>query len=230
MEFVILTLFPEAFEGYLKASLLKRAQAKKIIKISVINLRDYAQDRRGTVDDRPYGGGAGMVLRVDVINKALRKLGFKKGKRRERILLMTPQGEVFSQGHARKFSAYKRICILCGRYEGFDERVRKLVDTEVSLGDFVLTGGEIPALAVLDATARLIKGVVGKEESLCEESFGQAGLLEYPQYTRPEVYNKMRVPKVLLSGNHKRISEWRQNKSFERTAKRRPDLIKRPKT
>ncbi|HYE22746.1 MAG TPA: tRNA (guanosine(37)-N1)-methyltransferase TrmD [Verrucomicrobiae bacterium] len=224
-EFIILTLFPEAFDAYLNISLLKRAVAKKFIKIKVVNLRDFADNVHGKIDDRPYGGGAGMVMRVDVIDRALKKLKLKKGQRNSRIILMTPQGKRFDQKAAINLSKYNKITLICGRYEGFDERIYKLVDTEISLGDFVLTGGEIPALAILDAVARLAPGVVGKAESLKEESFSEA-LLEYPHYTRPEIYKGWRVPKVLLTGNHGKIAAWRKLEATKRTKKKRPDLLK----
>ena len=226
MEFIIITLFPKAIEAYLNISLLKRAVAKKLIKVKPVNLRDFAFDKRGTVDDRPYGGGVGMVLRADIIDRALRKIKVKKGQKNSRIILLTPQGIKFNQKTAHKLSGYKKIILICGRYEGFDERVRKLVDMEISVGDFVLTGGEVPAMAVLDATARLVLGVVGKQESLMEESFSQ-NMLEYPHYTRPEVFKKMKVPKVLLSGDHKKIKDWRAKQALMRTKKRRPDLLKK---
>jgi tRNA (guanine37-N1)-methyltransferase len=224
MEFIILTLFPEAIEAYLNISLLKRAVAKKFIKVKAVSLRDFALDARGTVDDRPYGGGVGMVLRADIIGRALSKIRVKKGQKNSRIILLTPQGKKFDQTQALKLAKFKKIVLICGRYEGFDERVRNLVDLEISIGDFVLTGGEVPAMAVLDATARLVPGVVGKQESLREESFSK-DLLEYPHYTRPEVYKNMKVPKVLLSGDHKKISDWRNTQARIRTKKRRPDLI-----
>ncbi|HEX5430021.1 MAG TPA: tRNA (guanosine(37)-N1)-methyltransferase TrmD [Patescibacteria group bacterium] len=225
MKFIILTLFPEAFESYLNVSLLSRAQAHHLIDVQTYNLRDWGEGVHKSVDARPYGGGAGMVLRVDIIDKALKSLKAKKGKKGQMIALMTPQGKVFKQTDARKLLKLKTLVLICGRYEGFDERIRNLVDAEISLGDFVLTGGEIPAMAVLDAVARLVPGVVGKEASLAEESFSEK-LLEYPQYTRPEVFNKKRVPNVLLSGNHAKINEWRSTEALKRTTKRRPDLLK----
>lgn len=224
MEFIILTLFPEAFEAYLNVSLLKRALAKKFIKIKIVNMRDYATDAHKSVDNRPYGGGAGMVLRVDIIDRALRGLKLKKGQKNTKIVLMTPQGPVFNQKLANKLSKFKKLVLICGRYEGFDERIYNLVDGEISMGDFVLTGGEIPALAILDAVARQVPGVVGKEASIMDESFSK-GLLEYPHYTRPEVYKKWKVPKILLSGNHQKIADWRLSEAFKRTKKKRPDLI-----
>ncbi len=166
-----------------------------------------------------------MVLRVDIIAKALKSLKVKKGQKGKAIILLTPQGKVFNQNIAKKLSKYKTIVFICGRYEGFDERVRTLVDMEISIGDFVLTGGEIPALAILDTVARLVPGVVGKEESLVHESFSE-NMLEYPQYTRPEVFNKQRVPKVLLTGHHANIEKWRMQEALKRTKKRRPDLLK----
>lgn len=208
----------------MQVSLLKRALAKKLIKIELRNLRDWGEGVHKSVDQRPYGGGAGMVLRVDIIDKALKSLKLKKGKRGQTIILLTPQGRKFDQALARKLSKNKTIVLICGRYEGFDERIRDLVDMEISLGDFVLTGGEIPALAVLDTVARLVPGVVGKDESLVNESFSES-LLEYPQYTRPEVYKKQRVPKVLLSGHHSKIEQWRKAEALKRTKKRRPDLL-----
>lgn len=224
MRFIIISLFPESFESYLNVSLLKRAQAKEFITIDLVNLRDFGQGAHKVVDLPPYGGGAGMVMRVDIMDKALKSLKLKKGKKDQAIILMTPQGKTFNQKIARDLSKYKTIVLICGRYEGFDERIRDLVDMEISLGDFVLTGGEVPALAILDTVARLVPGVVGKSESLREESFSES-LLEYPQYTRPEVYKGKRVPKVLLSGNHAKISEWRKSEALKRTKKRRPDLL-----
>jgi tRNA (guanine37-N1)-methyltransferase len=225
MKFIILTLFPEAFESYLNVSLLARAQAHGLIEIEIYNIRDWGDGVHKAVDDRPYGGGAGMVIRVDIIDKVLKSLKLKKGKKNQLIALMTPQGKTFNQSSARKFSKLKQLVLICGRFEGFDERIRSLVDTEISLGDFVLTGGEIPAMAVLDSVARLIPGVVGKEASLAEESFSE-NLLEYPQYTRPEAYKKMRVPEVLKTGNHAKIAAWRKAEALKKTKTRRPDLLK----
>jgi tRNA (guanine37-N1)-methyltransferase len=225
MRFVILTLFPEAFESYFNISLIKRGQAKEFVTIDVVNLRDYTDDPHKTVDDRPYGGGAGMVLRVDIIDKALRGMKAKKGSKDKLIVLLTPQGKKLDQKLVVKLARYKTIYMICGRYEGFDERVRKLVDMELSLGDFVLTGGEIPAMAVVDAVSRLVPGFLGKAESLHEESF-TSGMLEYPQYTRPEAHKTGRVPKILLSGDHGKVKAWRESESKKRTAKRRPDLLK----
>jgi tRNA (guanine37-N1)-methyltransferase len=225
MKFVILSLFPEAFESYFSISLIKRGLAKKFIDIKLVNLRDYTTDPHKTVDARPYGGGAGMVLRVDIIAKALSGMKAKKGSKDKLLVLLTPQGKKFDQQLVTRLAKYKTIYMICGRYEGFDERVRKLVDMELSLGDFVLTGGEIPAMAVVDAVSRLVPGFLGKAESLHEESF-TSGSLEYPQYTRPEIHKTGRVPKILLSGDHGKVKEWRETESKKRTVKRRPDLIK----
>jgi tRNA (guanine37-N1)-methyltransferase len=228
MKFIILTLFPEAFESYLNVSLLKRAQAKNFVEIDLVNLRDYGEGKHKVVDLPPYGGGAGMVLRVDIMDRALKAMKVKKGQKGTAIILLTPQGKPFHQTLAKKLSKLKQIVLICGRYEGFDERIRSLVDMEISMGDFVLTGGEIPALAVLDTVARLVPGVVGKSESLVQESFSES-MLEYPQYTRPEVYNRIKVPKVLLSGDHGRVEAWRKSEALKRTKKRRPDLLRRSK-
>ena len=225
MKFRILTIFPESFDSYFNTSLIKRGQAKQFIDIDVVNLRDYTTDPHKTVDGRPYGGGAGMVMRVDIIDKALKGMKVKKGTKGKLLVLMTPQGKKLDQKLVTKLSSYKEITLICGRYEGFDERVRSLVDMEISIGDFILTGGEIPAMTVVDAVSRLIPGFLGKAESLSDESFNK-DLLEYPHYTRPEIYKKMRVPKVLLTGHHANVNEWRGKESLKRTKKRRPDLIK----
>lgn len=225
MQFIIITIFPEAFESYFNISLMKRALAKKLIKLKLVNLREYTTDPHKTVDGRPYGGGAGMVMRVDIIDRALRDLKSKTKSQKSKVILLTPQGKTFDQKLANKLADYKTLILICGRYEGFDERIRDLVDEEISIGDYVLTGGEIPAMAVVDTVARLVPGVVGKEESLVEESHS-SGLLEYPHYTRPEVYKKLKVPKILLSGNHAKIAEWRKQQSLQRTKKRRADLYK----
>jgi tRNA (guanine37-N1)-methyltransferase len=226
MKFIIITLFPEAFESYLSISLLKRALAKNLIQIELVNLREFGEGPHRVVDLPPYGGGAGMVLRADIMAKAIESLKVKKLKGKTSIILLTPQGKTFNQKMALKLSNFKTLILICGRYEGFDERIRDLVDMEISIGDYVLTGGEIPALAVLDTVTRLVPGVVGKSESLVQESFSES-LLEYPQYTRPEMFAGKRVPKVLLSGNHAKIEAWRKAEALKRTKKRRPDLLKK---
>lgn len=234
MRFDILTIFPNIFQSYFAHSLMARAIKKKLITLKVHDLRHWTTDKHKTVDDRPYGGGVGMVMRVDIVDRALRALRKSevRGHRsvgRSRIILLTPQGKAFSQRHARRLQRYyDRLILVSGRYEGFDERIRKFADEEISIGDYVLTGGELPAMVVIDAVARLVPGVVGKQASLDEESFSQ-GLLEYPQYTRPPAYKGMRVPKLLLSGNHAEIKKWREQEAKKRTKKRRPELLQNAK-
>jgi tRNA (guanine37-N1)-methyltransferase len=221
INFYIITLFPDSMEKVFSESIIGRAQKKGLIKINFIDLRKFGEGKHKQVDDTAYGGGAGMVLRVDIIDKAIKSIK----RRSARKILLTPQGKVFNQRKAKKLSAEKNIILICGHYEGFDERVRGLVDEEISIGDFVLTGGEIPAMAIVDSVSRLIPGVLGKKDSLKEESF-EDNMLEYPQYTYPRVYKKNKVPEVLLSGNHKEIKEWRKSEAEKRTKKRRPDLLK----
>jgi len=212
MKFNIITIFPEIFDSYFNESIIKRAQDKKKIKINIHNLRDYTKDKHKSVDDKPYGGGPGMVMMVEPIYKAIKKI--KKGK--AKVILFSPKGKTFDQKMANRYSKLDNLIMVCGRYEGVDERVKKFVDEEVSIGDYVLTGGEIPAMIVVDAVTRLIPGVIAIE-SLKEESFSLEKELkhakyEYPQYTRPENFNNLKVPKVLLSGNHKKIKQWRLDK------------------
>jgi len=228
-EINILTLFPSMFQGPLSESIVKRAIDKKIVKINYFNLRDYATDKHKTVDDTPCGGGAGMVLKVDVVDRALKEI--IKGKREDfHVVLMTPQGKTFNQKIAQELTQKKKMILICGHYEGFDERIREyLVDEEISLGDFVLTGGEIAAMAITDAVVRLLPGALGKDESSQEESFsfsnGKSQLLEYPIYTRPVEYKNWEVPNVLLSGDHKKINDWRLEQALIRTKNKRPDLL-----
>lgn len=224
LNITVLTLFPDFVEQYKKFGIIKRAIKNKVLKFKAINLRVYSFDSRGTVDGRPYGGGVGMVLRPDVTVKAIKKLR----KQKSRVILLTPQGKVFNQTHAKRLTKYDELIFVSGRYEGFDERIRQFVDEEISLGDYVLMGGELPALVISEAVLRLTPGVLGKDESADNESFSQ-GLLEYPQYTKPEVFksgNKtMKVPKVLLTGHHAKIESWRRSEAIKRTKKRRPDLL-----
>jgi len=208
MQFDIITIFPNIFDSYLKESLIKKAIDKKLLKINVHNLRDFASDARKTVDDRPYGGGLGMVLMVEPIAKALKKIKKKNSK----VILFTPRGKTFNQKKAFQLKKYDQIIFICGRYEGVDERVKKLVDEEISIGEYDLMGGELPALIVIETMARLIPNVIGKKELLNERLTKSGGFIEYPQYTRPETFNKLKVPKVLLSGNHKEIGEWRDKR------------------
>lgn len=223
IKYDILTYFPEMF-SYLEKSIIGRAQKQGLVQIKTDYIRDFAIDKHGSVDDSPYGGGVGMIMRADVVQKALKKLK----KKNSVVILMSPQGQPLKQELARQLAEKKHLVLICGRYEGYDERIRGMVDMEVSAGDYVLTGGELPAMILIDATARLVPGVLGKEESLATESFDK-NLLEYPQYTRPEELKvgrkKMAVPKVLLSGNHAEIAKWRQTEAEKKTKKRRPDLL-----
>ena len=223
MRFDILSIFPEMFESFFGCSLLKKAREKGLILIEAHNIRDGAMDKHRMTDDYPYGGGAGMVMKVEPIARVLEAIGAADGECLR--VLLTPQGETFSQAIAGDLSRSSRIVLICGHYEGVDERVRQnLVDREISIGDYVLTGGEAAAMVVVDAVARLIPGVLGNEESARHESFAM-GLLECPQYTRPEEYRGWKVPDVLLSGHHREIEDWRRRESLRRTLERRPDLL-----
>jgi len=232
VHFEILTIFPKLFESFTNEALIARAIKKKIIKITAYNLRKWTQDNHQTVDGRPYGGGAGMVMLVEPIQKAVNRvqgLG-PRVKKKSRIILFSAKGKKFNQATAKKWSKLDQLIFICGRYEGIDERVAKYIaDEEVSIGDYVLFGGEVPAMAVMEAVTRNLSGAVGKEESVQNESF-TAGFLEHPHYTRPEaikIKGKVRrVPKVLLSGNHAKIREWRKVHSEQMTRKFRPELLK----
>jgi len=228
INFDILSIFPEMFASPLNFSLLKKAQAKGIINISLHDIRNWADDKHKMTDDSPYGGGCGMVMKLEPVEKALSSIR-KKYKGNSTVILMTPQGEVFNQKIAEELSKKKRIIIICGRYEGVDERIREhLVDREISIGDYILTGGEIAALVLVDAVSRLLPDFLGNPESKLCESFSQ-NLLEYPQYTRPADYKGWEVPDVLISGNHAEIERWRKKESLRKTFKRRPDLLKKVK-
>jgi tRNA (guanine37-N1)-methyltransferase len=221
MEIDVLTLFPRIFEGPLDESILKRAQNKGLVAVRVHNLRDFTHDKHHVVDDKPYGGGPGMLMKPEPIFEAVEKF------RREssRVVLMTPQGAPLTQIHARKFSEESHLIIICGHYEGVDERVREaLVDEEVSIGDYVLTNGALAAAVFVDAVVRLVPGVLGDEQSADDDSFA-AGLLEGPQYTRPPEFRGMSVPEILLSGNHEAVAKWRAECARQRTKERRPDLL-----
>lgn len=214
MRFDIISLFPESFTSYFDVSILKRAQEKKLLEIYTHQLRDFAHDKHKTVDDTPYGGGAGMVLKVEPIAEALEHVKALVSEKNTRIILFSAKGKVFTQEDAKRLAAYERLILLCGRYEGVDERVAEhLVDEELSIGEYVLTGGEIPAMIVVDAVSRLIPGVLGNTESAETESHSIPGTLEYPQYTKPEVWQEKRVPEVLLSGHHAEIEKWRKETS-----------------
>lgn len=224
MKISIITLFPEMFKGPFEHSIVKRAIDNKIITINLINLRAFGLGKHKVVDDTPYGGGNGMVLRVDVLENAIESTKDKNIKKNEqKIILLSAHGKQFNQILSKNYSKLKHLIIICGHYEGFDERIKNFIDEEVSVGDFILTGGEIPAMLITDSISRLVKGVI-KEGSSSNESF--TPLLEYPHYTKPQVFNKLKVPEVLLSGNHKEIESWRKKKSFETTKKLRPDLLK----
>lgn len=222
IHFDILTIFPAMLEDVVQTSILGKAIEKELIGVGLHNLRDWAEGRHQVTDDTPYGGGDGMVMKVEPVARALASL--KKDRPGSRVLLMSPQGKVFSQADAERFSQESGLIFVCGRYEGYDERIRTLVDEEVSLGDFVLTGGELAAAVILDATARLVPGVLGAAGSALTDSFSD-GLLEYPQYTRPAVFDNMAVPEVLASGNHQAIARWRRYEQLRRTLERRPELL-----
>jgi len=221
----ILTLFPEMFESPLSHSILKRAQDSGIVDITLTNIRDFAADSYNKVDDKPYGGGPGMVMMPGPVFECfehVQKLSPDKG----RPILLTPQGRKFDQAKAFELSAEKRLILIAGRYEGIDERIRIGLGAEqISIGDYVLSGGELAAMVIIDAVVRLLAGALGDEDSSKDDSFSQ-GLLEYPQYTRPEVFRDMKVPDILLSGDHAKIAEWRRQQAIERTKKWRPDLLK----
>lgn len=220
MQFDLLSIFPESFESYIQSSILKRAQDAGLITITTHDVRSFATDVHHKVDDTPYGGGAGMVMKVEPFDRALQSLQVVRGTPGTRIILMSAKGKVFDQAKARELATYDRLVLLAGRYEGVDERVaEQLVDEELSIGQFVLTGGELPALVVVDAVTRLIPGVLGNEMSAVTESFTDGHLLEGPQYTKPEVYRTWTVPPVLLSGNHAAIEAWRQDRSHDQTEK-----------
>jgi tRNA (guanine37-N1)-methyltransferase len=223
MRIDVLTLFPKMFENVLGESILKRAQAKGLAEIRVHNLRDWTSDAHRSADDKPFGGGAGMVMKVEPVYEALEELSGKS-----KVILLTPQGKRLEQGLVKRLAKEKRLVLICGHYEGVDERIRELADEEISIGDYVLTCGELPALVLIDSVVRLIPGVLGDDESAKFESF-ENGMLEYPQYTRPAVFKGKSVPQVLLSGNHKNIEDWRKREALKRTRERRPDLLRKTK-
>ncbi|MEK7189015.1 MAG: tRNA (guanosine(37)-N1)-methyltransferase TrmD [Patescibacteria group bacterium] len=237
MKFDIITIFPNIFDSYLSESILGRAQEKGLVEINMHNLRDYTDDKHRTVDDSPYGGGVGMVMMVEPIYRAINDIRKDKPQRddtiasasprNDRVILLTPRGKRFTQKDAQRLTEYGQIILISGRYEGVDERVAECVDEEISIGDFVLNGGELAAMAVVESVSRLLPGVLGKDESSREESFSDDSSAEYPQYTRPEIFTaedgkKMKVPEILLSGNHASIAKWRKNS-------RKPST-KRPQT
>ena len=224
MKIDILTLFPEMFESPFNYSMVKRALDGDQVEIQPINFRKYGVGKHQMVDDTPYGGGAGMLLKPEPIFEAIEEIEKQAPTSKKRIVLMDPAGKPFNQAMAEDFSKEEHLVFICGHYEGYDERILTLVTDEVSLGDYVLTGGELAAMVMIDATVRLLPGVVGNEASVIEDSHS-TGLLEHPHYTRPAVYKGMKVPDVLTSGHHEKIEEWRHKESLRRTFKRRPDLI-----
>ena len=221
MKFDVLTLFPEMF-GILNQSIIGKAIEKELIDINLINIRDFSKDKHKKVDDTPYGGGAGMVMKPDVVYDAYKSIEDRNAK----VIYMSPQGKTLNQKKVEELAKESHLIILCGHYEGIDQRVLdKIVDEEISIGDDVLTGGEIPALVLIDSVSRYVKGVLN-EESIQEESFSN-GLLEYPQYTRPEIFEGVKVPEILLSGHHENIEKWRKEKSIEITKKKRPEMLEK---
>ncbi|MGC8595009.1 MAG: tRNA (guanosine(37)-N1)-methyltransferase TrmD [Candidatus Kryptoniota bacterium] len=225
MRIDIVTGLPGILNGPLNESIIKRAQAAGIVDINIWNLRDFTHDRHKTIDDLPYGGGPGMVLKPEPVFECVERL--KSERNYDDIILLTPDGDLFNQSMANELSLKKNLILICGHYKGVDERVREsLVTREISIGDYVITGGELAALVVIDAVVRILPGALGDSESALNDSF-QTGLLDYPQYTRPPIYRGMKVPDVLLSGDHAEIARWREKRAVERTANRRPDLIEK---
>ena len=225
MRIDVLTLFPEMFENVLNCSMLRIAREKTLVQYNLFNIRDYAENRR-CVDDRPYGGGAGMVMKPEPVFNTVETIEQQAGPCRKKILL-TPQGVKFNQQIARELSRESYLMLICGHYEGVDERIRLGLDVfELSIGDYIMSGGEIPAMVVIDAVVRLIPGVLGDSESVVNESFADI-LLEYPQYTRPAEYRGMKVPEILISGNHQKIKEWKRENAVKRTIEKRPDILKK---
>lgn len=232
MKISILTLFPEMFEGPFDYSIIKNAREKNKVEINFVDIRDFGIGKHKVVDDKPYGGGIGMILRVDVLEKAISQTKDPRlNPSNQKVILLSPHGKTFTQKKAQELSNLKHLMLICGRYEGVDERSKEFIDEELSIGDFIVTGGELPAMLVTDAVARLINGVL-KEGVTAEESFslpaGMAGpYLEYPQYTKPDCYKNLNVPAILLGGNHKKIKEWRKKESISATLLLRPDLLGR---
>lgn len=224
MRIDIITLFPDFFEGFKTHSIMGRAIKSGKVELVIHNLRDQAQDNYGSVDDHPYGGGPGMVLKVDVLHRAITDVRREIIGESVKIILLTPQGQVYKQKMALELSNESNLILICGHYEGFDERVREYCDLEISVGDYVLTGGELPAMTIVDSVVRLLPGVLGDDTSSHDESHSE-GLLEYPQYTRPEEYMGKKVPEILLQGNHAKIKQWRREQAIARTKIRRPELL-----
>ncbi len=231
MKITILTLFPEMFTGPFDHSIIKRAKEKGIVEIEFINIRDFGEGTHKTVDDTPYGGGVGMVLKVDVLHKAIEyaKKNFSRqfNNAKQSVVLTSASGKLYKQATAKQFSKLDHLIIICGHYEGVDERITKYIDEEIAIGDFVLTGGELPAMLITDSVVRLVEGAI-TDGAIDDESFSKNdSLLEYPHFTKPREYEKNSVPEILLSGNHKKIAEWRQQQSYEKTKRMRPELLKK---
>jgi len=225
MRIDIITIFPKMFTGVFSESIIKRAQEKKKVEIYVHNLRDYSPDKHKKVDDRPFGGGSGMVMKPEPIFRAVEDIRSKIKNKKSKIILLSPQGKKLNQELVKELAKLKHLILICGHYEGVDERVRRyLIDEEISIGDYILTGGELPAMVLVDSIVRLIPGVLGNKKSLQFESF-QGNLLEYPQYTRPANFRGMKVPEVLLSGDHKKIEAFRKKEALRITLEKRPDLL-----
>src|SRR5680860_1275867 len=217
MKFQIITIFPDIFTSYFDETVIKRAENKKLIDFKIHNLRDWTTDKHRTVDDTPYGGGAGMLMKIEPLYKALKDINKKSAKikpAKRKIILLSASGKKWNQRLAQKYSKLEEVVFVCGRYEGVDARIKKFIDEEISIGEYVLTGGELPAMVMIDSITRLLPGVLGNKTSVIEESHSEEGLAEYPQYTRPEIFEmggkKLRVPKILLSGDHKKIEDWRK--------------------
>ncbi len=223
MKIDILTIFPEFFNEFLNTSIIKRAISKKSVKVNTVNIRDFSKDKNKRIDDTPCGGGAGLVMKVEPLVEAIKSVKTKDSK----VIYLSPKGRVFNQSVAKELATHKHLVLLCGHYEGIDERVLNYVDEEISIGDYILTGGEIAAMVVSDSVIRLLDGAISKD-SLIDESF-ENGLLEYPQYTLPKVYKGMKVPDILFSGNHKAISKWRKKESLRITLNNRKDLLSKYK-
>lgn len=229
MQIDVLTIFPKMFDSVFGESIIKRAQKHGVVKINVLDLRTFSKDKHKKVDDKPFGGGPGMVMSVVPFFEAVKEIRHKAKRRKlkTKVILMSPKGATFNQHLARNLAKCRHLILLCGHYEGIDERVSEyLADEEISIGDFVLTGGELAAMVIIDAVIRLLPEALGSRDSIRDESFSK-GMLEYPQYTRPADYKGMKVPELLLSGNHKKIKEWRKKESLKITKKRRPDLVAR---
>jgi tRNA (guanine37-N1)-methyltransferase len=226
MRIDVITIFPKMFSPVLNESIIKRAQKKKKLKVNIIDLRDFSGDKHRKVDDRPFGGGPGMVMRAAPFHAAVGRIFKKNPRKQAKVVLLCPQGKLLTQKKCQELAAARHLVLLCGHYEGIDQRVKKIVDAEVSIGDYVLTGGELPAMVLIDAVTRLIPGVLGHADSNKSETF-EGGLLEYPHYTRPAVFKEMKVPEILLSGDHKKIAQWRKKEALKITKQKRPDLLKR---